>query len=60
MKIEHMNSDNMWSQAWDTLNGIITEDPVLTLDQQLKIVEIQAILALGQELSRHADTLTAE
>lgn len=40
---------NMWTEAFDTLQRIPKED--LTIDQQLKVAEIRALLAIGQDLS---------
>lgn len=40
---------NMWTEAFDTLQRIPQEN--LTIDQQLKVAEIRALLAIGQDLN---------
>lgn len=40
-----------WSEAKDGLNMILSQDEEMTLDQRLKVIEIEALLAIGQELS---------
>jgi hypothetical protein len=41
-------SDNLWTDAFDHMNEI--ERNTRTLDQSLKVAEIKALLAIGQEL----------
>jgi hypothetical protein len=41
---------DLFSEAFDTLNHIVTDG--LTVDQQLKLAEVQALLSISQELSR--------
>ncbi|MFB6392665.1 hypothetical protein [Polymorphospora lycopeni] len=43
---------DMWSDAFDTMNAIDMKAKELTLDQQLKLAEIKALLSISQELSR--------
>lgn len=45
---------SLWNEAYDTMNAIESRFPAdsLTLDQQLKLAEIKALLAIGQELSQ--------
>ncbi|MGP5124711.1 hypothetical protein ACTXJU_17765 [Glutamicibacter ardleyensis] len=42
---------NQWIEARDGLNMILNQDEELSLDQRLKIIEIEALLAIGQELN---------
>ncbi|MCS5513163.1 hypothetical protein NY537_10460 [Curtobacterium flaccumfaciens pv. betae] len=42
---------NLWNDAFDDMNKIDLKFDQLTLEQQLKVVEIKALLAIGQELS---------
>lgn len=41
---------NVWNDAFDSMTAIDSRDD-LTLSEQIKIVEIKALLAIGQELS---------
>lgn len=41
---------NLWTDAFDSMNAIDRRDD-LTVDQQIKIAEIKALLSIGQELS---------
>ncbi|WP_332644183.1 hypothetical protein [Aeromicrobium sp.] len=40
----------MWTHALDEIHAIERED-VLTVDQRIRVVEIKALLSIGQELS---------
>lgn len=42
---------NMWADAFDDLNDIDRKRDELSVDQLLKIAEVKALLAIGQELS---------
>lgn len=42
---------NQWIEAKDGLNMILSQDEEMTLDQRLKVIEIEALLAIGQELN---------
>ncbi|MBM0237133.1 hypothetical protein JNW88_08205 [Micromonospora sp. ATA32] len=44
----------MWHEAADALSEAIDSEKTgrLTTDQQLKVAEIKALLAIGQELSK--------
>ena len=42
---------DLWTNAFDAMNQIDMYE-TLTLDQKLKIAEIKALLAIGQELSK--------
>jgi hypothetical protein len=44
-------SDNLWSDAFSDMNKIDLSYDNLTPDQRLKVAEIKALLAIGQELS---------
>lgn len=41
---------NLWNDAYDALSAIDSRDD-LTVDQQIKMAEIKALLSIGQELS---------
>lgn len=43
-------TDNLWTDAFDDMNAIDRDHDNLTVDQQLKVAEIKALLAIGQEL----------
>lgn len=43
---------DLWSDAYDDMNKIDLRFDSLSLDQQLKVAEIKALLAIGQELSK--------
>lgn len=45
---------SLWNEAYDTMNAIESRYEVdsLPLEQQLKLAEIRALLAIGQELSQ--------
>lgn len=47
-------SDNLWGSAFDAMNAIDSsrEFEGLNVDQRLKLAEIKALLAIGQELSK--------
>jgi hypothetical protein len=47
---------DLWTDAFDDMNKIDLRYDELTLDQQLKIAEIKALLAIGQELSLIQDS----
>jgi len=47
---------NMWTDAFDDMNKIDLKYDELSLDQQLKVVEIKALLAIGAELSLIQDS----
>jgi hypothetical protein len=42
---------NLWTSAFDDMNAIDRAQYAKTDDQKLKIAEIKALLAIGQELS---------
>jgi len=42
---------NLWGDAFDDMNAIDYKRDDLTIDQQLKIAEVKALLAIAQELS---------
>jgi len=43
---------NLWADAFDSMNAIDSNTHLtLTLDQKLKLAEIKALLAIGQELN---------
>jgi hypothetical protein len=42
---------DLWADAFDDMNKIDYKYDELTLDQQLKIAEIKALLAIGQEIN---------
>lgn len=42
---------DLWASAFDDMNKIDLNSGDLNLDQQLKLAEIKALLAIGQELS---------
>lgn len=44
---------NLWSEAYSAMSAVENRYEVesLTLDQELKLAEIKALLAIGQELS---------
>jgi hypothetical protein len=44
-------SDNLWTDAFCDMNEIDRDYDKLTLDQKLKVSEIEALLAIGRELS---------
>jgi hypothetical protein len=45
-------SDNLWTEAFDAMNAVDRDHhDELTLEQKLKVAEIKALLAIGQELS---------
>lgn len=41
----------MWHEAADAMNALDRESDDMSLDQRLKLAEIKALLAIGQELS---------
>lgn len=43
---------DLWSDAFDSMNELDYKAKEMTLDQQLKLAEIKALLSIGQELSR--------
>ncbi len=45
---------NVWNEAYDAVSAVENRYEVksMTLDQQLKLAEIKALLAIGQELSQ--------
>lgn len=52
---------NMWTDAFDDMNAIDLQHDKLTLDQQLKVAEIKALLSISQELSRiHHDGINPD
>jgi hypothetical protein len=42
---------NLWADAFDAMNAIESREDHLTLDQQMQMAHIKALLAIGQELS---------
>lgn len=49
-------SDNLWNDALSDVNEFDGMRESLTTDQKLKIAEIKALLAIGQELSLIQDS----
>lgn len=47
---------DLWTDAFDDMNKIDLDHKNLTLDQKLKVAEIKALLAIGQELSLIQDS----
>lgn len=45
---------DLWSDAFDSMNAIDSgpNQSSLTVDQQLKLAEIKALLSISQELSK--------
>lgn len=46
---------DLWTEAFDDMNKIDLKFDDLDTDQQLKLIQIKALLALGQELSMIQD-----
>jgi len=42
---------NMWYESLSSLEKVLSKEKDLTVDQQLKVAEIQALLAIGQDLN---------
>ncbi len=42
----------MWADAFDSMNALDRRHEELTIDQQLKVAEIKALLSISQELSQ--------
>ncbi len=42
---------NLWEDAFDDMNALDSGRDELTIDQRLKIAEIKALLAIGQDLN---------
>jgi hypothetical protein len=42
---------DLWADAFDAMNAIESREDHLTLDQQMQMAQIKALLAIGQELS---------
>lgn len=58
-------SDSLWNHSYDDLykaTRLIGSDEDMTPDQLLKVAEVKALLAIGQELSalNPANTITNE
>jgi hypothetical protein len=52
---------DLFSMAFDDMNALDTKSNELTIDQQLKVAEIKALLSISQELSRiHHDGINPE
>jgi hypothetical protein len=62
MKIEADRQPIMdaWNTAKDDLTAIESEEVATSVDQRLKIVEIKALLAIGEQLSRIQGGAVAE
>lgn len=43
---------NLWNMAFDDMNALDGSADDMTIDQRLKLAEIKALLAIGQELSK--------
>ena len=43
---------DLWAVAFDAMNAIENREDHLTLDQQMQMAQIKALLSIGQELSR--------
>ncbi|UJW32436.1 hypothetical protein L3Q67_01200 [Saccharothrix sp. AJ9571] len=43
---------NMFAEAFDAMNAIDSAPQELTIDQQLKLAEVKALLSISQELSK--------
>jgi hypothetical protein len=43
---------DLWAVAFDAMNAIESREDHLTLDQQMQMAQIKALLSIGQELSR--------
>ncbi len=44
-------SEHLWSDAFDDMNALDRDSEQFTVDQRLKLAEVKALLAIGQELS---------
>jgi hypothetical protein len=42
---------NLWTEAFDALSKVERDEPNFTVDQRLKVAEIKALLAIGQDLN---------
>lgn len=52
---------SLWHQAFDDMNALDAKADEMSLDQRLKLAEVKALLAIGQELSRiHHDGINPE
>jgi hypothetical protein len=43
---------DLWTDAFDDMNAFDNKIDELSVDQQLKVAEIKALLAIGQQLSK--------
>lgn len=52
---------SLWHQAFDDMNVLEADADAMSVDQRLKLAEVKALLAIGQELSRiHHDGISPE